>query len=148
VYFVRSIAFPATEYNLVLLGYQLGQVVEQWKNQCFEDHLCPCLQGAVSPRELHYTVYFSTTPCFCLCRGSVGKAVHVFNLGTRLKLVFHTLALCVPEEGLAVIITTDAIKYFPSVIVIPVQYSSFYQLFHCVSFFLPGFGNSQYYVTI
>jgi len=27
-------------YNEVLLGCQLGQVVEWWKNQCFEDHLC------------------------------------------------------------------------------------------------------------
>jgi len=25
---VRSVAFPATEYNEVLLGYQPGQVVE------------------------------------------------------------------------------------------------------------------------
>jgi len=28
-------------YNKVLLGYQLGQVIEQWKNQHFEDNLCP-----------------------------------------------------------------------------------------------------------
>jgi hypothetical protein len=33
---VRSVAFPAAEYNEVLSGYQMGQVVEWWKNQCFE----------------------------------------------------------------------------------------------------------------
>jgi hypothetical protein len=33
-------------YNEVLLGYELGQVVEQWKNQHFEDHLCPRPQDA------------------------------------------------------------------------------------------------------
>jgi len=27
---IRSVAFPETEYNEVLLGYQLGQVVEWW----------------------------------------------------------------------------------------------------------------------
>jgi hypothetical protein len=31
------VAFPATEYDEVLLGYQMGQMVERWKNQRFED---------------------------------------------------------------------------------------------------------------
>jgi hypothetical protein len=43
---VRSGAFPATEYNDVLSGYQRSQVVELWKKQRFEDHLCPRPQGA------------------------------------------------------------------------------------------------------
>jgi hypothetical protein len=42
---MRFVAFPVTEYDEVLLGYQLGQMVEQWKNQRFEDHLCPRPQG-------------------------------------------------------------------------------------------------------
>jgi hypothetical protein len=42
---MRFVAFPATEYDEVLLGYQPGQMVEQWENQCFKDHLCPCPQG-------------------------------------------------------------------------------------------------------
>jgi hypothetical protein len=32
-------------YDEVFSGYQLGQMVGQWKNQCFEDHLCPRPQG-------------------------------------------------------------------------------------------------------
>jgi hypothetical protein len=43
---VRSVAFLATEHNEMFLGYQPGQVVEQGKNQCFEDYLCPRPQGA------------------------------------------------------------------------------------------------------
>jgi len=35
---LKSVAFLATKYNEVLLGYQLGQVVEQWKNLCFKEH--------------------------------------------------------------------------------------------------------------
>jgi hypothetical protein len=65
-------------YNEVLLGYQPGQVVEWWKNQCFKDHwyrypyqhpededryglqnvvffTVQSLDLADSPRELHYT---------------------------------------------------------------------------------------------
>jgi hypothetical protein len=38
-------AFPVTEYDEVFLGYQPGQMIERWKNQCFEDHLCPRPQG-------------------------------------------------------------------------------------------------------
>jgi hypothetical protein len=62
---MRFFAFPVTEYEEVLSGCQLGQMVEQWKNQCFEDHLCPHPQGtsltsqpfdlAGSLRELHHT---------------------------------------------------------------------------------------------
>jgi hypothetical protein len=29
---VRFVAFPATEYDEVLSGYQLGQMVERWAN--------------------------------------------------------------------------------------------------------------------
>jgi hypothetical protein len=36
---IRFVAFPATEYDEVLLGYQPGQMVELWENQHFEDHL-------------------------------------------------------------------------------------------------------------
>jgi hypothetical protein len=43
---VRFVAFLVTEYDEVFLGYQLGQMVEWWENQCFEDHLCPRPQGA------------------------------------------------------------------------------------------------------
>jgi hypothetical protein len=32
-------------YDEVFLGYRLGQMVERWENQRFEDHLCPCPQG-------------------------------------------------------------------------------------------------------
>jgi len=32
-------------YDEVLSGYQPGQMVEQWKNQHFKDHLCPRPQG-------------------------------------------------------------------------------------------------------
>jgi hypothetical protein len=42
---VRFVAFPATEYDEVLSGYQPGQMVERWANQRFKDHLCPCPQG-------------------------------------------------------------------------------------------------------
>jgi hypothetical protein len=42
-------------YYKVLLGYQLGQVVERRKNQCFEDHLCPCPQDADTDIHIHYT---------------------------------------------------------------------------------------------
>jgi hypothetical protein len=42
---MRFVAFPATEYDEVLSGYQPGQVVERWENQRFEDHLCPRPQG-------------------------------------------------------------------------------------------------------
>jgi hypothetical protein len=28
------------KFDQVLLGYQPGQMVERWKKQCFEDHLC------------------------------------------------------------------------------------------------------------
>jgi hypothetical protein len=38
---MRFVAFPETEYDEVLSGYQPGQMVERWKNQSFEDHLCP-----------------------------------------------------------------------------------------------------------
>jgi hypothetical protein len=31
------LAFPATEYDEVFLGYQPGQMVKQWENQHFED---------------------------------------------------------------------------------------------------------------
>jgi hypothetical protein len=34
---LRFVALLATEYDEVLLGYQLGQMVERWKKQCFED---------------------------------------------------------------------------------------------------------------
>jgi len=30
-----------TLFDEVLSGYQPGQMVEQWENQRFEDHLCP-----------------------------------------------------------------------------------------------------------
>jgi len=33
---MRFIAFLATEYDEVFSGYQLGQMVEWWKNQHFE----------------------------------------------------------------------------------------------------------------
>jgi hypothetical protein len=33
------VAFPATEYDEVLSGYQPGQMVERCKNQRFEEHL-------------------------------------------------------------------------------------------------------------
>jgi len=39
--YMRFVAFPATEFDEVFSGYQLGQLVEQRKNQRFEDHLCP-----------------------------------------------------------------------------------------------------------
>jgi hypothetical protein len=39
------VAFPATEYDEVLSGYQPGQMIERWANQRFEDHLCPRPQG-------------------------------------------------------------------------------------------------------
>jgi hypothetical protein len=42
---VKFVAFPVTEYDEVLSGYQPGQMVEQWANQHFEDHLCPRPQG-------------------------------------------------------------------------------------------------------
>jgi len=42
---MRFVAFPATEYDEVFSGYQPGQMVERWKNQRFEDHLCPRPQG-------------------------------------------------------------------------------------------------------
>jgi len=42
---MRFVAFPVTEYDEVLLGYQPGQMVEQWANQRFKDHLCPHPQG-------------------------------------------------------------------------------------------------------
>jgi hypothetical protein len=41
----KSVAFPATEYNEVLSGYQPGRMVERCKNQRFEDHPCPLPQG-------------------------------------------------------------------------------------------------------
>jgi hypothetical protein len=41
----RCVAFPVTGYDEVFSGYQLGQMVERWKNQHFEDHLCPRPQG-------------------------------------------------------------------------------------------------------
>jgi len=46
VYVMRFVAFPATEYDEVLSRYHAGQIVERWKNQRFEDHLCPRPQGA------------------------------------------------------------------------------------------------------
>jgi hypothetical protein len=42
---VRFVAFPATEYDEVLSGYQPGQMVERFANQRSEDHLCPRPQG-------------------------------------------------------------------------------------------------------
>jgi len=45
---VRFVAFLATEFDEVLLGYQPGQMVERWKKkkkQHFKDHLCPRPQG-------------------------------------------------------------------------------------------------------
>jgi hypothetical protein len=58
---MRFVAFPATEYDEILSGYQPGQMIERWANQRFEDHLCPRHQGtaqpfdpADSPRELHH----------------------------------------------------------------------------------------------
>jgi hypothetical protein len=44
---MRFVAFPAIEYDEILSGYryQPGQMVEQWANQHFEDHLCPHPQG-------------------------------------------------------------------------------------------------------
>jgi hypothetical protein len=44
-WYLRFVAFPATKYDEVLSGYQPGQMVEQWKNQRFKDHLCPIPQG-------------------------------------------------------------------------------------------------------
>jgi hypothetical protein len=43
--YIRFDAFPASEYNEVFLGYQLGEVVQFSRDQRFEDHLCPRLQG-------------------------------------------------------------------------------------------------------
>jgi hypothetical protein len=43
---MRFVALPATEYDEVLSGYQPGQMVERWKNQRFEYHLCPRPQGS------------------------------------------------------------------------------------------------------
>jgi hypothetical protein len=43
---LKFAAFPANEYDEVFLGYQPRQMVERWKNQRFEDHLCPRPQGA------------------------------------------------------------------------------------------------------
>jgi hypothetical protein len=40
---VRFVAFPLTEYDEVLSGYQPGQMVEWWANQ----HFCPRPQGTV-----------------------------------------------------------------------------------------------------
>jgi hypothetical protein len=70
---MRFVAFPATEYDEVLLGYQPGQMVEQWKNQHFEDHLCPCPQVGIftvqpfdpadSLRELHQPVNCPSKSC-------------------------------------------------------------------------------------
>jgi hypothetical protein len=37
----------SSSYDEVFLGYQLGQMVEWWENQHFEDHLCPHPQGEV-----------------------------------------------------------------------------------------------------
>jgi hypothetical protein len=46
---IRPVAFLATGYNEVLLGYQPGQVVEQWgRGHRSEDHLCPYLQTCLS----------------------------------------------------------------------------------------------------
>jgi hypothetical protein len=42
---VRSVAFPASEYNEVLSGYRSGQVLERWENKRFVDHLCRRPQG-------------------------------------------------------------------------------------------------------
>jgi hypothetical protein len=52
---MRFVAFPATAYDEVFSGYQPGQMVERWKNQRFEDHLCPRPQGTslVMTRKLH-----------------------------------------------------------------------------------------------
>jgi len=54
---MRFVAFPATEYDEVLSGYQPGQMVERWENQRFEDRLCPRPQdtGLVSLPLKHLT---------------------------------------------------------------------------------------------
>jgi hypothetical protein len=36
---MRFVAFPATEYDEVLSGYQPGQMVERRENHRFKDHL-------------------------------------------------------------------------------------------------------------
>jgi len=56
---VRSCAFPANGYNEVLSGCQLGRVVEQWTNLCFEDHLCP------HPQSCDVTGYPAHHLCTC-----------------------------------------------------------------------------------
>jgi hypothetical protein len=55
------------KFDEVLSGQQPGQMVKRWKNQRFEDHLCPRPQGtsltitaqpfdpADSQKELHHT---------------------------------------------------------------------------------------------
>jgi len=60
--FLRFVAFLATEYDQVLSGYQPGQMVEWWKNQRFEDHLCPHPQGTSLTNQtstLRTTLVFS-----------------------------------------------------------------------------------------
>jgi hypothetical protein len=42
---MRFVTFRATEYDEVFSVYQPGKMVERWKNQRFEDHLCPRPQG-------------------------------------------------------------------------------------------------------
>jgi hypothetical protein len=54
---MRFVAFPVTEYDEVLLGYQPGQMVEWWKNQCFKDHLCPHTLGTRT--EMVFETVFS-----------------------------------------------------------------------------------------
>jgi hypothetical protein len=56
---VWSGAFLANGYNEVLSGCQLGRVVEQWTNLCFEDHLCP------HPQSCDVTGYPAHHLCTC-----------------------------------------------------------------------------------
>jgi len=66
------VAFLATEYDEVLLGYHSGQIVERWKNQRFEDHLCPRPQGtSLIMAKYDIVMSYCISPDSSLSRGQL-----------------------------------------------------------------------------
>jgi hypothetical protein len=61
-----SVAITVAMYNKILLGYLACKVVKRPKNQRFEGHLCPRLQGTDVSAEL-VRVTFAYVPAGAAC---------------------------------------------------------------------------------
>jgi hypothetical protein len=55
-------------YNKVLSAYQLDQVFERWKEQRFEDYLCPRPQGTDMAAEHLYRIYTCPSSVFIVAQ--------------------------------------------------------------------------------